>query len=300
MDHAEHTDERPAGGKGKRLLRILACICVSAVLWLFTTLSGQFESAVSVSLQYDLPSNLTTTRKLPGEATLLVRTTGWQLIREEFRERALQIDISYANGHEAFITNQRKELFIADMPSDIEVVKIAPDTIWLHLEPRITKRVPVVLSMTEPELPLFIDSISISPDTIELTGPGSILRTIQQWSTELVFTRLDSAVTGIAPLLESRYPEIQLSAVACRYYLSEAEALQGTDSGFVNCAETGARIPVTMTYFARSAAAYRLTDFGITCDHGEAHSLIWHNLPEDILHVDLSYTKHDTQNSEHP
>jgi len=303
MEHASRSAEQAGNGKGKRLIRILACIGVSAVLWLFTTLSGQFESEVIVSLDYDLPADQTTTRKLPAEARLLVQTTGWQLIREGFNARSLHIDMSGADAREAFITNNRKELFIADLPSDIQVLHISPDTILLHLEPRITKMVPVYLTAVNPELPVYFDSVSIVPDSVALTGPESVLRNILQWSTEPISPHADSATTGIVPLTESDYPEIQLSAVACRYYLSQGVAKKGMLTGFAHCDQTGEQIPFTMTFYTRSDLALKITDFGITCRHGNDHLLKWsHTLPYnvfiDILHLELEYDTSGTQKSE--
>lgn len=300
MEHASRSAEQAGNGKGKRLIRILACIGVSAVLWLFTTLSGQFESEVIVSLDYDLPADQTTTRKLPAEARLLVQTTGWQLIREGFNARSLQIDISDADAREAFITNNRKELFIADLPSDIEVLHISPDTILLHLEPLIRKKVPVFLTYTEPFLPLYIDSLSVFPDSIELIGPETALKNFDRWGTEPVATLADSSAQGIIPLHESVFPEVQLSAVACRYFISTVRAEKKVVTGSVRCPVDGKERPVEMTYYSRSAKDYQLDDLRISCAHRPDHQLILHKDNSDILWSFLVYKIDSAQQPQHP
>lgn len=263
-------------GTGKQAMLFFACFAIAAILWLFTTLSGTFESTLSAELEYDLPETQTTTRPLPKTSSILVQTTGWQLIREQFNERSLRVDIGQVDDHELLITNNHLGIFIEHMPSDIKVMHVSPDTISLHLEKKVRKKVPIKLTATYDNDQNRLDSLYLSPDSVIITGAKSIIQHIDYWPTEPVITYKDSIASGIAPLSEPGTRAITLSAVATSYSIGLVEPIKFMVSGAAFC-------PITKS----SDTVYVY----IT-----AHPDFDRYIPFSALHM---YCDHDQQNNAH-
>jgi hypothetical protein len=207
------------GSRGRNAIRMLFCLLIAFVLWLFNTLSHQHEDTIYVALQYRLAANKINTNRLPDEASLQVRASGWQLLKESFFVRALELDLGNYTNNTTLVSNLHKELFSADMPTDIEILHVMPDTMRMEIEGSLSKKVPVFINFKGiKEHNWKIDSLVYRPDSITITGPESIVGKIDFWSTEAVYIdKLNEVIKGVAPLEPVKLNNIKLSAVAASY-----------------------------------------------------------------------------------
>lgn len=205
--------------KGRIVIRFLFCLFIAFILWLFNTLSDEHQDTIFVRLQYELAEDKISLTKLPAQAELQVVSTGWQLLKEQFRVRSLQINLAEYSVNAQLITNQHKNLFSAELPDDIAVTHIYPDTLNMQIENKQTIKVPVkMLFKGIVENHWEIDSLYYFPDSITITGPESIVQQTTYWPTESITVfDLDSNLRGVAILKEGAPSNITLSAAVVAY-----------------------------------------------------------------------------------
>ncbi len=221
-------------------MHFLVSLFLAIIIWLFKSLSADYNSEIFVELQYEFPEKSTAVNQLPNHAVVFVTTSGWQLLREKFYKREVTLQYAQFDG-ENLITNDHRELFASDLPPAFNVVHISPDTIQFQIEGYITKRVPVQLVQNILFSPAFSvsDTIEIKPDSILISGPRSIVEAIQTWETEnVVSEHADSTLTGVIPLKDRGSKNIRLSAIVVSYRIPIAEKdTMEADSAFINLQE---------------------------------------------------------------
>lgn len=218
-------------------MHFLVSLFIAIIIWLFKSLSASYNSEIPVELLYEFPEKSTALNPLPDHAVVYVTTTGWQLLREKLYKR--QVTLSYNQFEENnLITNNYPELFSSDLPAAFTVVHISPDTIQFNLEGFVTKKIPVRLD----EKIVFSsgfslsDTIVLTPDSIFISGPRSIVDSVFEWETEqLQILNVQNTVTGAIPLKTSHHQNLILSAVAVAYVLPVAKMdTTRPDSSFIN------------------------------------------------------------------
>ena len=207
------------GNRGRDAIRMLFCLLIAFVLWLFNTLSYQHEDTINVKLEYRLAVNKINTNRLPDLALLQVRATGWQLLKESFFARSLVLDLGSYTNNTTLIANENKNLFSADMPDDIQIIHVVPDTMEMEIEASMQKKVPVFIHFIGiKENSWKIDSLIYNPDSISISGPESIVRKIDYWPTNPVRIHdINEVVKGVVALEPVEQNNITLSAVAASY-----------------------------------------------------------------------------------
>lgn len=219
MTFAQTSANATNNKKGRIVIRFLFCLFIAFILWLFNTLANQHQDTIFVNLRYELAENKISQNKLPAQAELQVVSTGWQLLKEQFRVRSLSIDLAAYSENAQLLTNLHKNLFSADLPEDIVVNHIFPDTLNMQIENKLSATIPVKMRFKGiVENHWEIDSLYFYPDSITVTGPESIVQQFTYWPTEsITIFDLDSNLRGVAILSDESQVNLTLSAAVVAY-----------------------------------------------------------------------------------
>lgn len=242
------------------------CLFIAVIIWLFTALSENYEQEINVGLSYVLPESQTTTIPLPQEAHLLVSSSGWQLVKEGFRHRAMSLDVSDLDDKPVLLTNNHLGLFTAGLPGNMHIVQVIPDTIDLHLEPLAERKVPIVLNADFMDrTDIVVDSIYIHPDSITIRGPKSLITDITYWSTEAIAGNGDSIIDGITPLPFPAVGSIRLSAILADWHAEIEAAIEANAYLTINT-PTNHAVDVRIQYSSAAEVSSLIgaKDFNIT------------------------------------
>lgn len=206
---------------GRNIIRIIFCLVLAVILWLLNVLSETQENSIAVQLNYKIADNQVNTIKLPDEANILVRTTGWNLLKEYFFNRSLSLDLINYADKEILITNNNIPIFSEELPDVYQILHISPDTLHMQFDELITKNIPVTIITAANQKNTFgIDSINLLPDSIIISGGASLLKNIHSWPTEPINISLDDTLYQGSVALE--YPDqnnIKMSAIVVSYTL---------------------------------------------------------------------------------
>jgi YbbR domain-containing protein len=166
---------------------LMICIGIAFLFWLFTKLSYHSRTTLNIKIDYILPKNKILSKPGPEQLEINVEGTGWELLSVYFNRKKYKVDFDLSDNKEQNISTMSISGKISkQLPGSIKILEIKPEYIQLVSEDRISKKVPVRL-ISNIELSnqfLLKDSIQISPDSVIVSGPTSVIENISFWETK--------------------------------------------------------------------------------------------------------------------
>lgn len=166
-------------------------LAISSGFWLLNALRKTYVTDIVFSIEYyNVPDGKLLVDRPNNTINLKVKGAGFTLLRYQLGREfyPLSIDVSkmrpyLARGiRGAYI--EPRDLFVmvsSQLSSDLDLLEVKPDTLLLGFQKKTQKKVPVVfdgvISFAQP----FYQSgpIALTPDSIELSGPGHLIDTIR-------------------------------------------------------------------------------------------------------------------------
>lgn len=182
--------EREAFLQSNRAIWTL-CLVLALVFWLITKLSYTYQDVIVVQLEYKIPEDRVLTFQPVNQLEVMVSGTGWELLRLFFSRQDPVLTIPIAANEARIITTSSWVSKVSDVLSQVQTLNIQPETIRLKTEVRAQKTVPIVLDQQVRFAPMhqLTDTFVIEPNTVEITGPASIVRAIKQWKTTVLLPK---------------------------------------------------------------------------------------------------------------
>lgn len=212
-----------SAGTSRNTAILMLCMGIAAFLWLLIKLSDTYTWRVPVTLVYsNLPEDKVAVRELPDESEILVNTTGFKLLLAKFKIINITLPISYRENlsRPYLLASNLQDELAGEMPPGYQLLGFAPDTLYMQFDTKTSKKVPVVLAGNISYAKQYEGrSIpAVVPDSIEVTGPKSIMDTLTVWYTQpLSLTDLKESKEGNIALLQPQYSSVTLGAKEVRY-----------------------------------------------------------------------------------
>jgi YbbR domain-containing protein len=151
----------------------VAALALGAVLW-FMVSGEQVDRVVQVPLAFrNVPSGLTLLER-PGTVDVQIRGGATEIMGLQPTDLSVIADLAGREPGEAVILLGVDRV---TAPFGVEVTQITPSTVTVTLEPESTISVPVEIRWQgQPASGFVIGGWSVQPETVEVTGPSSRLR----------------------------------------------------------------------------------------------------------------------------
>lgn len=210
----------------------LLCVTLAAVFWVFTSLSREYETSITIPVNYkNIPFTKYFDSELPKELEYHFRGTGFRLTGIYFRKHpdSIIVDVSaYSDKKKQlqFQTIALKNQF----PGDLKPYKITPETIAAGLSSRLSKKVPIRLIGQITYRPRFeATSVTrIQPDSLELAGPSEILELVNEVKTvNLILSDVAGSQSGTIKLDSTSFRGLASSISKVKYNLRVEEFTEG-------------------------------------------------------------------------
>ncbi len=152
-----------------------------------------------ITFDYNKDS-LVSVHSLPSRVSLNVTGGGWNLLKRSlgFSGSPIQIDLENPIAQK-FLTQYNLLNIATDQLEDIEVNFVINDTIYFDIEPKISSKLKVRIDTTTIQLAdnyEMISEISVQPDSVEITGPESIVNNLNGVVTlNLLETEIDDNIS---------------------------------------------------------------------------------------------------------
>ena len=180
--------------KARNYKVFLVFVMISTFFWLLIKFSKEYTTLVNFPVNYISVPNDMIWGEIP-ENTLHISTTasGFQHLDYALGGKEINIDMSkirsLGNDQYFLLPEEQISSIIRQFPSNLELVYRSPDSIYFDLSRKIEKKIPVVLkdSLTLESSFKFTRKATISPDSIIISGPASLVNKINEIETELFF-----------------------------------------------------------------------------------------------------------------
>jgi hypothetical protein len=176
--------------KEQQKLRIFSIsIVVSFIAWCVFALSNNYLYRVPSAVQYiNAPENKAFHPLQSDTVSLQVEGTGWQILFSKLRLQptTIKVDLSGLKNRNWVMFSSQLGFINRQIPGNKRIIKVSPDTLYFDFSKQAVKKVPVhlVSDLSFKRQYNIIDSISIKPDYVTVTGPLEDLALIESWDTE--------------------------------------------------------------------------------------------------------------------
>ena len=166
---------------------LLVCLGLALGFWLITKLSYTYQDTIVLQLDYNIPDDRVFTFPPVHQLEVTVNGTGWELLRLAFGQQQI-LTIPVSPDESRMITTSSWTGKISKVLSHVKTLNIQPETIRLKTEVTAQKTVPIVLDHQVRLAPMhqLVDTFQITLNTVEITGPASVVRDIKAWKTAIL------------------------------------------------------------------------------------------------------------------
>ncbi len=205
----------------------------TSVLWLFIQFSKNYTQEVVVDIQYtNLPDNRVLNDNSDQTLKLTLNGNGFRLINHIWSNPKIQFDIANAiettNRDYYFYTKEANQTLKNKLKFKGRILSIQKDTLHVKLDINLEKKVPVRISKEIEYAPGYGSDkgVVLSPDSIMISGPESIVDTILFIVTENLElnglnndfrTVLPIKIDNLPPKIEAVPKEIEASITVSKF-----------------------------------------------------------------------------------
>ena len=192
----------------RNLVTFLFFVLISAIFWLVRSLGEEYETEVSYPVKYtNFPEDKVLIGEMPEKLKLRIRAKGFSILKSKLNLNLIPLRFNVNSfslnsiGTDTFyiITETVRDLLSEEL-DQVRIIEISPDTLFFRFTDMVAKKVAVrpVLAIHEKFFQkqyMQNGAISVVPDSIIISGPGNLVRTMSYVNTEPVsFTNLDDTV----------------------------------------------------------------------------------------------------------
>ena len=177
----------------KKLLTYIVFIFIAVVIWYLNALSKDYTDSLKFKVKYaELPDDQVLAQAPPRHIFLTINAQGFTLLKYRFGFlfSPLTIEASYSTmrkknasmqGEYFLVTQSIFNRIASQLGSNVHLSNISPDTLFFHFSETAQKEIPVKplvqLQLEKGFLPK--GEIQVTPPSITVTGPKSIIDTMQ-------------------------------------------------------------------------------------------------------------------------
>jgi YbbR domain-containing protein len=174
----------------------VASVAIALGLWLATVGESDVETSVTVPLQLmNVPPGLAISSYTPGQIRLNIRGPASRVSPRDLSGVAVMVDLSAARPGDRSIPIDSSSV---TLPDDVRLEGAQPAEIDLKLEQLVRREVPVRARVSEAPVGWEFESVEVAPPRVQVSGPESSMRQIQEAQTELLEISPTDANAAIA------------------------------------------------------------------------------------------------------
>ncbi len=164
---------------------------LSFLFWILINLSKEYKTAISFPVEYiNLPQNKLLQDVPVSEITIHIKGSGFKLFSAKFIKKTILLDVNSLslkkNTKYFFLLNRQRPKIQKQLKNGLEIDYFIQDSIFLNLGYLATKKIPVKgnFDVNYKKGYGLVSKISITPDSILISGPEAIIDTLSSIYTE--------------------------------------------------------------------------------------------------------------------
>lgn len=173
------------------LQAIIVSVIVAIFLWFFVVTDVVYFYDIDVPLKViGLTENKALVKPIPETVKMRFRGKGqvliWAYFTMPMSESSVFLDVSKVHRLQEYQLNtyfeQHPDLLVLPRDFDLDFINVvSPETVWVHLEERVTRKIAVAPQVDIQAAPgyMIVGGMRYSPDSIEVTGAETLVEQIR-------------------------------------------------------------------------------------------------------------------------
>jgi hypothetical protein len=184
----------------RRVMVFLFFVVVATIFWFLNVLGLEYTTSLRYPVRYtNFPENKVIVGELPSSLDLTVNAYGYTLVKYYVSRQLLPIvfDVGSFSLNELpdtetsnfyILSSVARTRIAGQLGADIEILDIEPDTLYFNFTEIVSRDLPVrpVLDLEFQPQFMLKGNITAEPDSITVSGPGSIIDTMNYVPTQLL------------------------------------------------------------------------------------------------------------------
>ena len=233
----------------------LVFLVISLIVWLLNQLEEHYDTRIVYPVEYsDFPGEMVVVGDPVSNLNLTLRGQGFNLLEYKLIRKMNPLEIKIrsndlkAQAHVSSLryylpTSSLQTRISQSLGADIEVVNISPDTLFFEFAKQTRKKLPVKpdLHYTFDKQMMLKGHIHIEPDSVMVSGPESVVDTLDQVKTEYMeFSELTGSVQALLKL-KKVHKKLSYSSEQIRISIPAEQYTEGTlkkNISVINCPDS--------------------------------------------------------------
>ena len=188
-------------------------LVLSTIFWFMNALQKNYTTTIEYPVRFvNIPQGYILKDKKVKELTLKVNSGGFNILRYHLSSSVIPLDIDVKKMRE--ISDKKKTGFYlltakyfksidGQLSNGLKLISISPDTLFIRLSPKKTKRVPIAadIKTTFEKQYLQAGSIILDPDSVTITGDMYVVDSIKEvYTKHSEFEKLRDTLVALLPL----------------------------------------------------------------------------------------------------
>jgi hypothetical protein len=174
-------------------------LVISIALWYLNKLNSDYTTMVDYPVTFsNIPRNQILVGSPPKTISLKVSGFGYSILRFKIAAPLSPIVInlsqlalhsqSESDSKKFIITSMTRGMVSLQLSSDIQLVSVSPDTLFMEFTSLITKKVKVIpnVNFSFEKQHMQSGPLTISPDSVTISGPATVIDTIKSVKTQML------------------------------------------------------------------------------------------------------------------
>lgn len=176
-------------GQRQKVRIFIVCICISVFSWALFAMSSKYTYRIPAAVRYvNAPNNKAFHPLQSDTVDLQVEGSGWQVVFSHlsFQSQDIEVDISPLKTRDWVVFSNQMGFINRQFSSSQRIVAISPDTLHFDFSKQTVKKVPIKFAsdLSFQNQYAIIDSVSLNPQYVTVTGPLEDLAVIEEWETD--------------------------------------------------------------------------------------------------------------------
>ncbi len=222
--------------RNSKLFVYLICVIIASVLWFANALGNQYETMVTVRVNYtNIPNSKVLVNSPPRKLEMKIAGHGFALLRHKLGLSVTPINFNMMaftndaimkaeNDQFTIVTERYINQIARQMSSEVRLVSISPDTITFQFDRIKRRKIPLkseIRVQFEKEYFQWGD-LKYTPDSVWVKGPKQIIDTLHYIYTEpIALDGVRATTTRKVAVLASENLEIDVKRVAVTLPVSQ-------------------------------------------------------------------------------
>lgn len=162
---------------------VALCVLGATTFWFFNALNKDYATRINYPVEFVFDEEgVVVVEELPERVSIVVSGGGWNLLRKTlwFNINPIQVLLENPTA-QRYITKASLTSIVADQLNELRLQYVVTDTLYLHIEEELSKKVALVIDSAGISLEQdhrIVSPVQVSPDSVLFTGPSSFINNL--------------------------------------------------------------------------------------------------------------------------